>query len=325
MLHNQRTLRSTPKGEPELSSKTVFASPISFENTSTSLSQVEALEYIPLGDILHSVDASENNILRRKQRKLAATTASTYSLYSANPMHLNALNSTLIFAQHEAGTAVCIHPDGWLLTCSHCIGESPIEWQANKRKWLLYYTGLAVQAECRAWDPIRDLALLKIVIIEITQPGPQHIPVFAHLPLAFAVPKIRTPIFCLGQPGAEDLESDTYRKTKYNLTELSEGKYYGIVGGADPQNNEAIGTLKHDAWTYWGHSGAPLVSAQNGELIGLHSSWDELTGMRHGIPLEALGAFVSKYLGSEGDIRGGMNVADKGKQKEVIDLTAESD
>ena len=42
----------------------------------------------------------------------------------------------------------------------------------------------------------------------------------------------------------------------------------------------------HDAWTYWGHSGAPLVSAEAGpdgwKLVGVHSSWDEGSGMRRG-------------------------------------------
>lgn len=28
----------------------------------------------------------------------------------------------------------------------------------------------------------------------------------------------------------------------------------------DLHNNEEIGALKHDCWTYWGHSGAPLLS-----------------------------------------------------------------
>lgn len=92
--------------------------------------------------------------------------------------------------------------------------------------------------------------------------------------------KTGTDIFCIGQPGAEDLESSTpNQKTKYNLFEVSEGKYRGMVKGADPQVNEEIGTLKHDCWTYWGHSGAPLVSSE-GELVGLHSSWDEENGMR---------------------------------------------
>jgi hypothetical protein len=54
----------------------------------------------------------------------------------------------------------------------------------------------------------------------------------------------------------------------------------------------------HDAWTYWGHSGAPLVSEKDGTLVGLHSSWDDQTAMRHGIPKVAIWEFLEKNLPS---------------------------
>lgn len=95
-------------------------------------------------------------------------------------------------------------------------------------------------------------------------------------------------IICIGQPGRDDLESSTARKTKYSLVEVSEGCFRGMVIGIDPLDNSSIGTLKHDAWTYWGHSGAPLLRKDDGTLVGLHSSWDNETAMRHGIPLVAI-------------------------------------
>jgi V8-like Glu-specific endopeptidase len=49
----------------------------------------------------------------------------------------------------------------------------------------------------------------------------------------------------------------------------------------------------HGCWTYWGHSGAPLLDA-NGKLVGLHSSWDDTTAMRRGVPLEAIRAFLEE-------------------------------
>lgn len=58
------------------------------------------------------------------------------------------------------------------------------------------------------------------------------------------------------------------------------------------QDNSEIGALMHDCWTYWGHSGAPLVEVRSGLLVGLHSSWDEDTDMRRGIGGEAIGAFL---------------------------------
>ncbi|KAJ6097758.1 hypothetical protein N7499_002132 [Penicillium canescens] len=161
---------------------------------------------------------------------------------------------------HEAGTAVCIDSRGWILTCAHCFGETPEEWKAERLKWLLYYNGLAVQVECRAWDERRDLALAKIVRIEIFDERCRRsvTPIFACVPIAESM-STSSSIFCIGQPGADDLESVSPRKTAYDLVELSQGRLCGMVAGADPQDNSDIGALKHNAWTYWGHSGAPLL------------------------------------------------------------------
>ena len=63
----------------------------------------------------------------------------------------------------------------------------------------------------------------------------------------------------------------------------------------DVHDNSEIGALKHDCWTYWGHSGAPLITAESGEVIGLHSSWDDQTGMRRGISWEALNGFLREW------------------------------
>lgn len=47
--------------------------------------------------------------------------------------------AALVFAQEEAGTAVCIsHHQGLLLTCSHCVAEGPAEANATRGKWLLF-------------------------------------------------------------------------------------------------------------------------------------------------------------------------------------------
>lgn len=193
---------------------------------------------------------------------------------------------------------MCIDPAGSLLTCSHCIADDSAEWaiQGKRRKWLLYYTGLAVQVECRAWDPQRDLALLKVIAIEAPRfkDGEVGIPSFASVSLSTRPLKLRDQIVCIGQPGRDDLESSRNKRTEYNLVEVSEGRFRGMVPGADPQDNSQIGTLKHDAWTYWGHSGAPLLKRDNGALVGLHSSRDDKTAMRHGIPWVAIEEFLKE-------------------------------
>ena len=296
MSSTARRTRSTLPLEPNAPSKNTSSSSVHFSAPLLGHATNESHRILPPGQTLPGLTKVESKLLRQKQRQLASTAALSLSYCSANPYRQNALESTLIFAQHEAGTAVCIDPAGWLLTCSHCIGETEDEWQANKCKWLLFYDGLAVRAECRAWNSAQDLAFLKVIAIESIEGSNGNVPSFSCIPLAADNPKIWKPIFCIGQPGADDLESETKRKTTYNLVEISEGKYCGMVKGADPHNNAEIGSLKHSAWTYWGHSGAPLLNADDSSLIGLHSSWDEKTGMRHGIPLIAIKAFLDEHL-----------------------------
>lgn len=83
----------------------------------------------------------------------------------------------------------------------------------------------------------------------------------------------------------------------YEVVCVSEGRFRGYADGQDVQDDEEIGALMHTCWTYWGHSGAPLVecskTAQMGTmLVGLHSAWDEETGMRRGVGVEAIREFL---------------------------------
>lgn len=254
---------------------------------------------------LPGLNRADLQTLRKKQQRLRNSVSLTLeTARKEGPQAVSALASTLVFAQHEAGTGVCIDARGWILTCAHCFGESPQEWQAQRRKWLLYYTGLAVQVECRVWDERRDLALAKIIRVEMeksTSVDRASSPVFS-----FASPATSqsptTPIFCIGQPGADDLESASPRKTAYDLIEVSTGRLRGLIPDADPHDNSEIGVLKHDAWTYWGHSGAPLLRRSDGTLLGLHSSWDDSTAMRHGVPLVAIRAFLEENLPASVDL-----------------------
>ncbi|KAJ7093492.1 trypsin-like cysteine/serine peptidase domain-containing protein [Mycena epipterygia] len=243
---------------------------------------------------LPGLKASELALLREKQRQLTANVATTLaSLPNDTEQMRTALGASLIFAQQEAGSAVCVDPAGWVLTCAHCFGDTEEEYQQSpKRRWLLFYTGLAVRVECRAWDLVRDLALLKIIAVECAG----AVPAFQFiLPAAYA-PVKGARIVCIGQPGQDDLESTSARRTNYPFIEISEGSFRGMVFGADPQDNSEIGSLMHDAWTYWGHSGAPLIHAADGTLVGLHSSWDDQTAMRHGVPHAAIRAFLDVHL-----------------------------
>ena len=56
-------------------------------------------------------------------------------------------------------------------------------------------------------------------------------------------------------------------------------------------SQQALGGVKHDAWTYWGHSGCPLFNAR-GQIVAMHNSWDSQTKMRHGVTYEAIVHFL---------------------------------
>ncbi|KAJ5776362.1 uncharacterized protein N7511_001373 [Penicillium nucicola] len=273
---------------------------------------------------LPDLNSTELQNLRQKQTRLRKSISSTVALArETSPQAVRALKSTLIFGQAEAGTAVCIDARGWILTCAHCFGETRQEWQTHRRKWLLYYTGLAVQVECRVWDPRRDLAMAKVIHVEMEQPQPGdtdvRFPIFSYISPA----KIQDPtesIFCIGQPGADDLESSMPRKTAYDWIEVSEGRLCGLIPNVDPHDNSEIGVLKHDAWTYWGHSGAPLLRSLDGTLVGLHSSWDDSTAMRHGIPLVAIRAFLEANLParSAGPVHPAIELAGQSKSDFIV-------
>jgi S1-C subfamily serine protease len=220
-----------------------------------------------------------------------------------------AARATLVFAQHEAGTAVCIATSGLVLTCAHCVAESPEEYAAAKPTWLLFSSGQVVRAECVAWDQKRDLALLRITAAdrlagEPSSASPMLFPfadIASQTPLFAPGSKQTTRLICIGHPGSEDLEavptsgSSQPVLTDYDVLQVSRGYYHGLASDQDVQDNSEIGALQHDCWTYWGHSGAPLIDAKSGEVVGLHSSWDDETGMRRGVAWEALHGFTEEW------------------------------
>ncbi|TKA42933.1 hypothetical protein B0A54_07149 [Friedmanniomyces endolithicus] len=214
---------------------------------------------------------------------------------------VNAVSSTLVFAQQEAGTAVCVSSSGLLLTCSHCVAESEDVLDLAKFQRLLFADGRVVKATCVGYDGKRDLALLQIVaaqsppLSDLTTADETETSAFPAIALAETLPRRNTPLFCIGHPGSEDFEVDRPGvATGYDVLHISEGRHRGLAVGQDVHDNSGIGALKHDCWTYWGHSGAPLINEQ-GLLVGLHSSWDDSTGMRRGVAWEAVKAFLDEH------------------------------
>jgi hypothetical protein len=273
-----------------------------------SPSQCPAFSGIVLPDTLTQsitgLDKHDLAVLHKKQQWLREFEVTIPPVRNRVDM-TTATNATLVFAQEDAGTAVCIGPEGILLTCSHCIAESTEELEDHKVKWLIFASGQVVQAECVAWDPSRDLALLRIIACQrqptATLPSssttsPVWSQSFPSVMPADLSPPLQVALVCIGHPGSEDLEAAKPGiKTNYNVLHISTGTFRGYAPGQDVQDNADIGALMHDCWTYWGHSGAPLVEQHSGRLIGLHSSWDDQTGMRRGIGLAAVKIFLGEH------------------------------
>jgi Trypsin-like peptidase domain len=238
---------------------------------------------------------NKNHALLLKKRRLLQTHPIAIPNGLATTLK-PAVDATLVFAQEEAGTAVCISERGYLITCAHCIAESADELDESKRHWLVFASGAAVEAECVAWDAPRDLALLRIVAAQMdAMPADTH--VFPHIVPAVRAPQRNTALACIGHPGSEDLQASVAGiKTNFSVLHVSAGRFRGYAPGQDLQDNSEIGVLMHNCWTYWGHSGAPIVeTAGTGALVGLHSSWDDRTGVRRGVPLEAIVEFLERH------------------------------
>ena len=230
---------------------------------------------------------SDLAILRRKQKWLRSYRV---DCPVNTPKVQPAIDATMVFAQEEAGTAVCIASQGLLLTCSHCVAEDEAQFDPQKSHWLLFASGRVVETRCIAWDGVRDLALLEIVAAQASSTP------FPHVSVAAAAPSKNARLACIGHPGSEDLETTTPGiKTNYDVLHVSVGRFRGHAAGQSLQDNSEIGALKHDCWTYWGHSGAPLVDVASGAVVGLHSSWDDQTGMRRGVAWEAINEFVQRH------------------------------
>ncbi|EXF81228.1 AT hook domain-containing protein [Colletotrichum fioriniae PJ7] len=272
------------------------------QHSSTGM-RVEGLHILPeilhVGLKLQNLRKKSIQLLLKKRQLLIETPLDVPDDIKRKGL-ASSVMATLVFAQEEAGTAVCISSNGILLTCSHCIVETIDDFDESKSHWLLFASGQVVEAKALAWDGKRDLALLKITSAQRPPlpSGPSSSPPserFPFITLSPAPPALKARLICVGHPGSEDFEADLPgTKTDYDVLHLSTGTFRGCAVGQDPQDNSEIGALMHSCWTYWGHSGAPLVDRKTGTLVGLHSSWDDETGMRRGVAWEAISGFLEE-------------------------------
>ena len=197
---------------------------------------------------------------------------------------------------------------GLLLTCAHCIShddddddedsnEAPQ--RVGRVKELVTARGLTFGARCVATDESSDVALLRILPSE-TLPAS-----LGSLPLADALDKdaaSRLPVLAVGNPYDWDLERPEGarpRKNGFTAFWVSGGRLEGVLDAATAKR-KGLGAQKHGAWTYWGHSGCPLVSGK-GEVVAMHNSWDATNkAQRHAVPLGAISAAVDAHRRAEG-------------------------
>jgi S1-C subfamily serine protease len=170
------------------------------------------------------------------------------------------------------GSGICISADGKILTAAHVPGRLNAKLSAE------FPDGQKFTVKCTAIDAEHDLAICTIT----TE---------ARLPLATVAknsPVAGTPVVCIGQPGTQ---TPSGKPTGYEPFHVSTGQIRGIVG--DPLGSQNLGRTKHDAWTYWGHSGSPLFD-ENGQIVALHNSWDSTTAMRHAVTHQAIVRFLKE-------------------------------
>ncbi|EEY21649.1 AT hook motif family protein [Verticillium alfalfae VaMs.102] len=275
--------RGTPQGQESSAASAITPAVTNRPNASLVIHDTIKLLPEKLSANVTRLSSVGHGILLKKHLWLRQYSASGVAGAIARGLRADA---TLVFGQEEAGTAICVDSSGILMTCAHCVAEVEDELDLESSHWLVFESGQIVEAKCVAWDGRRDLALLKVVAAQ-GMPGPQvsggpksSSQRRCDFPCALpdtSSPPLNDVLVCVGHPGSEDLESDQPGvATGYDVLVMSEGRFRGCAEGQDPQDNEKIGALKHDCWTYWGHSGAPLFRKRSKLLVGLHSSWDDV-------------------------------------------------
>lgn len=172
------------------------------------------------------------------------------------------------------GSGVNLTAAGMILTAAHVVDEE------GKTLQVAFPDGTEVTAVVIAIDHTLDLAVLDVTA------GGGALP---WAPIADAAPAVGTTVVAIGQPGTWTPDGEP---TGYQPWHVSVGEIRGFRG--DALDDQSLGGTKHDAWTYWGHSGSPLYD-DRGRIVALHNSWDSTTAMRHAVRHEAIVHFLAAH------------------------------
>lgn len=185
-----------------------------------------------------------------------------------------AYGACVIFAQDLGGSGVCVNEQGLILTCAHCLRKAAV----GQKHYVVFTNGFVCLTESVYVDEVADVAFIQAKNVPPNE-------AFSFASFAERYTKNET-LYCVGQPYPFNLESDEGESLDFSLIAVSKGSLREVMPG-DVLDNSDIGKLRHTCWTYWGHSGAPLFN-RSGEIVGIHSSWDDETGTRHGVVLDCL-------------------------------------
>ncbi len=173
------------------------------------------------------------------------------------------------------GSGVNLAAGGLVLTAAHVVDE------VGREVTVRFPDGRSFRGVCVRLDDRLDLALVELK-------GARGLPVAR---LARQAPQAGDAVAIVGQPGRRTPDGED---TGYQPWHVSTGEIRGFRRG-DRTGEQRLGRTKHDAWTYWGHSGSPLFD-RRGRIVALHNSWDSKTAMRHAVTWEAITGFL-RYPG----------------------------
>ena len=256
-------------------------------------------EYLKMGR--KHLEENRNKKRTRLQNKMTSS-SEKYSLRDA-------VKPTLEAAVHivPSGSGVYLGR-GYILTCCHCVDHdddddndeiNSSDTKIGRIVELVNARGQTFGSICV--DACSDVDL---AILQIPQDELDLISLTPMYPAKRGSDKDGIEIFALGNPCDTDLETsvkDGQKRSKNGFYPFSAsiGKLERKIS-SQKANSLGLGRLIHSAWTYWGHSGCPLVSVteQDGKksasIVGIHNSWDDRNGNRHGVSLDEIWSFITR-------------------------------